>query len=212
MKYLKPFILISIISSFCFGNEFFNGYRLSQNPTSESVPSVPPPEVVTSNIIFKEYGGGLLGGLGGVIIGGLGSYGVAKMLGANIFPDSGVFLFDWPITIAGAVGLTLGATAGTYWVGSRLHQRGKFLPTLAGAIAGGGSFVINSYFGIAAIAVLAPLGAVVGYNLSRPQPASSAKSQIWERFDMPSFCCRTEKTKGNKIIPIYDLRLINARF
>jgi hypothetical protein len=212
MKLLRPLILISLIFSFCLDSEFFNGYQLCQNPIPESVPPAPKPEIVTSKIIFKEYGGGLLGGLGGVIIGGLGSYGVAKMLGANIFPDSGIFYFDWPVTVAGAVGLTLGATAGTYWVGSHLHQRGKFLPTLAGAIAGGGSFVINSYFGIAAIAVLAPLGAVVGYNLSCPQPASSSKSQIWERIDLPAFCYRTEKTKGNKIIPVYDFRLVNLRF
>lgn len=212
MKFLRPLILISLIFSFCFGSEFFYGYRMSQNPAPESVPTAPPPEMATSNVIFKEYGGGLLGGLGGVVIGGLGGYGLAKMFGARTFYQPGTFSLILPVSIAGAIGLTLGSTVGTYWVGSHLHQRGKFLPTLVGAFVVGGSFVVSSYFGIVGITVLAPLGAVAGYNLSRPQPASSSKSQIWERIDLPAFCFRTEKTKENKIIPVYDFRLVNLRF
>jgi hypothetical protein len=91
---------------------------------------------------------------------------------------------------------TLGSAGGTYIVGNAFHQDGRFLPTLAGSASG--------------LLVLSPFGSVIGYNLSRPKPVK--QSFLYQHFEPPSFSFRTEKTKENKIIPVLDFRLVNARF
>jgi len=197
MKYLKPFILITLIISFCFGNEFFTGYSLNQNLTLESLPAKPAPKKASFSIIAAEFGGGLIGWASGAIIGGLVGWIVAeKFFGASISyePDRGTIAF-WGL-IGGYIFGTLGSAGGTYIVGNAFHQNGRFLPTLAGSASG--------------LLVLSPFGSVIGYNLSRPK--TQEQGFLFKHFDLPSFSLRTEKTKNNQGILVYDFRLVSTRF
>jgi len=165
------------------------GYNLSR--------SKPAPQRVKAEVIFAEFGGGLIGWASGAFIGGLGGWVVAeKFFGASISyePDWGTIAI-WGL-IGGYIFGTLGSAGGTYIVGNAFHQNGKFVPTLAGSASG--------------LLVLSPFGSVIGYNLSRPK--MQKQSFLYNNFDLPSFSLRTEKTKENKIIPVLDFRLVNARF
>jgi uncharacterized membrane protein YeaQ/YmgE (transglycosylase-associated protein family) len=203
MKCLKPFILITVIISFCLGNEFFNGYSLNQNLISESLPSKPIPRKATAGIIFAEYCGGFAGSL---VVGTIGWVG-GILLSSAYKSDSEDLMFPFPITkkqfFAGLTGGiicgTLGCATGTYAVGSLFDQRGTFASSLLGSVIGwfipiGGP----------------PAGSVVFYNTSRPK--IQEQGFLYKHFDSPSFSFRAEKTKENKIIPVLDLKLVNARF
>lgn len=197
MKYFKPLILILLIINLCLSNEFFNGYSLNQNPISDTLPTKPIPPKPTFGIIASEFGGGFIGWACGAIIGGLVGWVVAdKFFGASISyePDWGT-ITSWGL-IGGYIFGSLGSALGTYIVGNAFHQNGKFLPTLAGSASG--------------LLVLSPFGSVIGYNLSRPKPVK--QSFLYQHFDLPSCCIRTEKTKENKIIPVLDFRLVSTRF
>jgi hypothetical protein len=192
MKVLRPFILITIIISLCLGNEVFTNYSLNQNLALESLPTKPAPRRATAGIIAAEFFGSLVGGAGGFLIGGT--------IGSSLAHSNGLGFEDyeqmWAWIISGPIGLILGCAGGTCFVGLACEQNGKFLPTLAGSAAG--------------LIVLSPFGSVIGYNLSRPKPAKQAF--LYQHFDLPAFGFRTEKTKDNKVIPVYDFRLVNARF
>lgn len=198
MKLLRPLVLITLIISFCLGNEVFTDYSLNQNLALESLPTKPIPRRATFGIIAAEFGGGLVGGAGGYFIGKFTGLALTELFGCN----RSAFIYD-PLTpgdvtiiISLAIGWISGCAGGTWLVGSAFHQNGKFLPTLAGSTAG--------------LIVLSPFGSVIGYNLSRPKPAKQAF--LYQHLDLPTFSFRTEKTKDNHIIPVYDFRLVNIRF
>lgn len=189
-------IQITLIISFCLGSSEFNDDY---------------PKKASFGIVAAEFGGGFVGAFGGAAVGGLIIYS-----GIALFSKSqnlGDFIFIYPVA---AIGGLFGCAGGTCLVGSANHQGGKFLPTLAGAtlgaVAGGSSFLINPLFGIASIVLLTPLGAVIGYNMSRESIGGYSKGPLWNRFDLPAFSFRTEMTKEYKITQVYDFRLVNVRF
>ncbi len=198
MKYFKSLIVILLTINFCFVNEFFIGYSLNQNLALESIPARPVQRKVTFGIIAAEFGGGLMGGAGGAFIGGgLGWLVMAeKIFGASISNESDWGTYTFWTLLGGYIFSTFGSAVGTYIIGNAFHQNGKFLPTLVGSASG--------------LLVLSPFGSVIGYNLSRPK--MQKQSFLYNHFALPSFSLRTEKTKENKIFPVYDFRLVNARF
>jgi len=202
MRLLRPLILITIIISVCFSNEYFYSYSLNQS-LIDSIPAKPVLKKASFGIIAAEFGGGYAGWLVGGSIGCIGGI----LLALPFQSDSEELMFPLPITrkqfFAGLVGGiicgTLGCAIGTHTVGNHFDQRGGFTNTLLGSLLGwlipiGGP----------------PAGSVIFYNMSRPK--TQEQSFFDKYFDPPSFSFRTEKTKENKIIPVYDFRLLNARF
>jgi hypothetical protein len=163
--------------------------------------------------IAREAGAGLvgsvLGGIGGVCVGGIAglafSHDIADMTWEGL-----------ALMGTGAVaGISLGTTIGTYAAGRARHQGGRWGPTFLGALAGTAVGAPVAYLGsrvtppLALIGALLPAtGAVVGYNLSRPKPATS--SSFFDRLDYPTVALLPSGRKPTP--PSLDVRLLNVRF
>jgi len=170
------------------------------------------PKKATIGIVAAEFGGGLVCGFGGAIIGGFAGDVIAPM-----FNDEPTEIMGPTTTylISAVIGWTFGCAGGTCLAGACFRQGGKFLPTLAGAslvtvVGVSAGYLLDQYEILLPTVVLIPVSAVISYNLSRPKPAKQAF--LYQHLDLPTFSFRTEKTKENKIIPVYDFRLVNARF
>jgi len=118
------------------------------------------------------------------------------------------------------------SAACTYWLGKKYYseyERGSFWWSVGGAYAGAllgtGTFLLvdnNSdsetltYISAIGGGLMIPLGAVLGYNLSRNSSSDFGFNN--SRFDLPSIGLRPEKTDDGKTITAVDFKLINARF
>ncbi len=168
-------------------------------------------------IIAAEFTGGFLGGIiGGAALG----YSSAIVSAKNgdpwheFFEAFGVFL------IGATIGYTAGSAVGTYWAGSSLKQNGTFLPTLTGALLGvpiawGLIWAAiemeksEALFLIPAFAI-PPIGAVIGYNLSRPK--YSKQQSLYHYLNPPTLSFRTKKYIDGENVAYLDFKLINAKF
>jgi hypothetical protein len=125
-------------------------------------------EVSRQRVLGEEFGGAFLGELAAVgVIAAAYYYGLFS-LEYTTYARAGIVM----------LGTSASCAAGTGLVGSARNQRGRFLPALAGALVGlpigagiayAGSLTCDAGFGLslAVASLVAPLGAVVGYNLSR---------------------------------------------
>jgi len=129
----------------------------------------------------------LVGGVGG-IVGGLGGGFIGAGVAGEGYPDELVGGI-----IGGSIGYTLGSSIGVYLVGNIGNETGDFLATLGGGILGGlaGIFAItaiikdynvvvlsNFYWSWAVVLVGPPIGATIGFNLTRrykSPPASDSQ-------------------------------------
>ena len=120
---------------------------------------------------------------------------------------------------------------GAYFNGNRYYapnERGSFGWTLAGSYIGalpvtgllvkefwGGRNLSDSEVTLVIIggilgAALSPLGAILGYQWSRPK--NPQQGFLFNHLDPPSFCFKSEKINDGKTITTLDFRLINAKF
>lgn len=205
---MRIIITIIICCGFALGNDLNN---------EPGIADTLKPRHSQRTIIAAEFTGGFFGGLiGGAALG----YSSAIVSAKNgdpwheFFEAFGVFL------IGATIGYTAGSAVGTYWAGSSLKQNGTFLPTLTGALLGvpiswGLIWAAiemeksEALFLIPAFAI-PPIGAVIGYNLSRPK--SSKQQTLFHHLNFPTLGLRTEKSIEAKTITYLDFKLINAKF
>ncbi len=169
-------------------------------------------------IIAAEFTGGFLGG---VITGTLIGYGSALVFNDREAVGDNVGIRAVTAFFLGAsISYPFGAVIGTYWAGSSLEQGGNFFPTLTGALLGvpvmWGLFYLsselkrNQYLLLIPALAFPPLGAVIGYNLSRPK--SSKQQTLYHYLNPPTLGLRTEKSIEGETITYLDFKLINAKF
>lgn len=128
----------------------------------------------------------LVGGVGG-IVGGLGGGFIGAGVAGEGYPEELVGGI-----IGGSIGYTLGCSIGVYLVGNIGNETGDFLATLGGGILGGlaGIFAITAIIKdlengavrlvvrVAVALVGPPIGATIGFNLTRrykSPPASDSQ-------------------------------------
>ncbi len=190
---------------------------------SPAVPAEAPKPMVadairpaTLPIVAREAGTGFIGGLGlGLVtslVGGLVSIRIAG--NPTNFADR---LFAWidGMNIGMLVGYTAGNALGVSYAGWRLHQGGHLWASACGAATG--ALVGAAWFSVdtssaklsATACVLLPMvGAVIGYNLSRPRLA--VQSSFLDRLDMPTVSLQPS---GEEQTPIQvNVRLLSLRF
>jgi len=138
-----------------------------------------------SEDVWKTFGGTVLGGsLGYPVFCGIGCWGAAKLVKQQ----------------GGLGGAVVGALAATpvaltvAWVGTIVEH----LPP--GSIKSSPIYV--------AAALIPPVGAIVGYNLSRPETKQSQTS----RLDIPDLQLRAGIDEFGTLYPVLDFRLVRARF
>ncbi|NTX14651.1 hypothetical protein HUA76_28035 [Myxococcus sp. CA056] len=158
-------------------------------PVKAGMPAVP-------RVIIEATAGGL-----GMVAGGLLAFSGGALTGnCSLLEDDCVL----PI-IAGFTGMALGAAMGTYAAGSVMKGRGSLVATLVGGLAGTGAGVLGFFardgadlFGIITIFALPPIGAMLGYELSRSEPpAVSRFSQTRNQgAPLPAFTFRVTPHGG----------------
>ncbi len=125
--------------------------------------------------------------------------------------------------IAAIALIPVSAAFGTDQVGKRMGQRGNAVISGIGAVCGS-ALGLGIGYGISRINpdriswIMIPttllgnsIGAVIGYNLSRPK-LSKQNGFFYDHLQMPSLGLRLEKDNQRKTITALDLKLINARF
>ncbi len=159
-----------------------------------------PGEPAGFAILAKETGGSVLGGVVGGAAAGLVVFAVSRVSGAGN-PALGA-LACYPF----------GCMFGTGLVGQWNDQRGRNWAALVGALVGLGAGcgvwrVVESDAGVIAPLCLAPVGAVAGYNLSRPGMWLSGR-----RVMPGGLGLRTEHDGNEILVTALDVRLVNVRF
>ena len=138
-----------------------------------------------STDVWKTFGGTVLGGsLGYPVFCGIGCWASAKLVKQQGRLDGAVV----GALAATPIGLTVA------WVGTLVER----LPP--------GSIKSSPIYVMAAL--IPPTGAVVGYNLSRPKAEPVRSSRI----GAPEFLLRTGIGEDGSLYPVFDLRLVRARF
>jgi hypothetical protein len=131
------------------------------------------------------------------------------------------------ITLTGLVAWPVGSALGACWVGDRYHQDGRFWPAVLGSECGvatacvffyagtfasiltRGSALIMVPFGLVAVA-MPPIGAVAGYNLSRPR--ATRTTWIEQRLDMPRVAMTLAPDELNRPVPGLRCDIVNLKF
>jgi hypothetical protein len=138
-----------------------------------------------SEDVWKTFGGTVLGGsLGYPVFCGVGCWGAAKLVKQQGRLDGAVI----GALAATPVGLTIA------WVGTLVER----LPP--------GSIKSSPFY--VAAALVPPAGAVLGYNLSRPQDTQTKAS----RLGAPELLLRTAANEDGAVYPVLDFRPVCIRF
>ncbi|NTX08392.1 hypothetical protein [Myxococcus sp. CA040A] len=162
---------------------------LAEAPEKAGVSTVP-------RVMIETVAGGL-GMVGG---------GVLALLGGTLVGDCAFIDEDCALPIvAGFAGMALGSAMGTYAAGSVMRGRGSLLATVVGGLAGTGAGALGFFanegadaFGIITLLALPPIGAMLGYELSRSEPpAVSRFSQTRSQgAPLPTFTFRVTPHGG----------------
>lgn len=234
---LKCLVLILVITSCLFADnllpkskwQFYNEYAKKDNVVyvfSDNHESKFP-------IYLKEFGYAL-GGSTCCVGSGIGaSLLVAGILMSDERRNLGVvFGLSVVLSTLPFILTPVGAAWGTFKAAKEIDPGGSFWVSCFGATAGlivggglgfGSEYVIHKTTGgdrnsswpywwlTIPLAFLGnSIGAVIGYNLSLPR--KFRPGYLYQHFDPPSFCMKTEKTQEGKTITAVNFRLINARF
>jgi hypothetical protein len=213
MKKIIIFVLIVIFNGFSFSNSLILNSESSVSNTQYRSNS-------PACIIAAEFIGSLIGGVTGIALG----CGIVILSGGKIeLHEAVVIRPKLAFSLGSTIGYSTGCAVGAYLSGNASKQEGRLLPSLIGTLAG-----VPVAFGLAfaaskleekgdggillLIPALAapPIGAVIGYNLSRPN--LSKAQTFYQHFDPPTLRFRLEKTKENRAITCLDFELINARY
>jgi hypothetical protein len=138
-----------------------------------------------SEDVWKTFGGTVLGGsLGYPVFCGIGCWAAARLVKQQGRLTGAVV----GALAATPVGLTVA------WIGTLVER----LPP--GSIKSSPIYV--------AAALTPPVGAIIGYNLSRPKAGANRSS----RMAAPDLLLRTAVDEGGSPYPVLDLRLLNLEF
>jgi len=177
--------------------------RLLQQSTRLEPPS--------AGMVLAEAGGGVVAGA--IVGAGLG-LGLAELLVPNPYGWAEGFAKFGVAVFGGTIGYAAGCPLGVWGAGTLGRQRGRFLPALLGSATGmvgaAGLGALTSNFSVFALSAVAlpPIGAVVGYNMSRTGAAEYGR---WSRLGLPVVSMSGGKRRGERWDPAFDFRLVNVR-
>jgi len=141
---------------------------------AQDSPAWPPPSLVS-----EQYGSAVVGG---IIFGTVASIGVlVRLVPGNVnYTDSP---FTPELMLIPALGYSVGATVGVCAAGDAVQAGGSGWSALAGSVVGGavgGLLALSTrkvaWYGTSVL--LAPAGAVLGYNLERPAGAGESVARV----------------------------------
>lgn len=146
---------------------------------------------------------------GEILVGGVGEVGGAVVCGILVgFPVVLLASPDWAtnaedlnwdgFAIGAIIGTIVGSASGVHFVGTEGNETGSFLAALGGSILGGSiGYLIDKDSALIGMLVGSPIGATVGFNLSRryKSPPASGNALInfrdgQMRFAMPTITFR----------------------
>jgi len=151
-----------------------NFLKMSNNLVGESCISSVNKQPVILKIIWELFVGELFGVLGGYIGG---------MIGTILAPGESTMYEIAYMFFGGYLGYVLSIPVGVYIAGFDKYENGSFQATLAGSILGALSWIPllvfdAGYIGRYLLVIGPPVGAVLGFNLSRTPRESSDNALI----------------------------------
>jgi len=186
-----------------------SGTAIGANPASD----VPP---LDPGIFLVEGSGAVLGGAACAA-------GLGFLLSKMYDPSEDVWKTFGGTVLGGSLGYPVFCGVGCWGAARLVKQQGKLGGAVVGALAATPVALTVAWVGTmvehlppgsiksspiyVAAALIPPVGAIVGYNLTRPKPDQVRASRV----DVPELLLKTGISEDGSLYPVLDVRLVRVR-